>query len=162
MAGEIIFPDWTAKNNCATFLELPMKQKLLNSQVQTIALFPKNLRFITEYTFSQSQSYTIKVILTSVVSVFLLGLIFLQGVAIWDTMQQKELLVQQRLQTENEVKYWEGLAKKYQGYRDIYYKIGALNYKLGNITESQKYVKKALELDPNFPEGYVLGAHVGL
>jgi|SRR5579862_8866366 len=139
-----------------------MKQKLLNSQVQTIALFPKNLRLITEFTFSQGQSYTIKVILTSVVSLFLLGIIFLQGVAIWYTIQQRELLAQQRLQTENEVKYWESVANKYQGYRDIYYKIGALEYKLGDIAESQKYVKKALELDPNFPEGHVLGAHIGL
>ena len=139
-----------------------MKQKLLTAHVQTIALFPKNLRLITEFTFSQGQSYTIKVFLTSVVSLFLLGLIFLQGVSIWYTMQQKELLAEQRLQTENEVRYWESLANKYQGYRDIYYKIGALEYKLGNIPESQKYVKKALELDPNFPEGHVLGAHVGL
>lgn len=139
-----------------------MKQKLPEPQAQTLALFPKNLRLITEYTFSQNQSFTIKVLLTSVVSLFLLGLIFVQGVAIWYTMQQRELLVQQRLQTENEVKYWENLANKYQGYRDIYYKIGALEYKLGNIPESQKYVKKALELDPNFPEGHVLGAHIGL
>lgn len=139
-----------------------MKPSLPESQAQTIALFPKNLRLITEYTFSQSQSFTIKVLLTSVVSLFLLGLIFLQGVAIWYNMQQKEMLAQQRLQTENEVKYWENLANKYQGYRDIYYKIGALEYKLGNISESQKYVKKALELDPNFPEGHVLGAHIGL
>jgi len=139
-----------------------MKQKLLHPQVKTIALFPKNLRFITEYTFSPSQSYTIKIILTSVVSIFLLGLIFLQGVSIWYGMHQKELLTQQRLQIENEVKYCEGVANKYQGYRDVYYRIAALQYKLGNIAESQKYIKKALELDPNFPQEHVLGAHVGL
>jgi tetratricopeptide (TPR) repeat protein len=139
-----------------------MKQKLPIPQVKTIALFPKNLRFITEYSFTSSQSYAIKIILTSVVSVFLLGLIFLQGVAIWYNIHQKEVLAQQRLQMENEVKYWENIANKYQGYRDVYYRIGALQYKLGNISESQKYVKKALELDPNFPQGHVLGAHVGL
>lgn len=139
-----------------------MKRKLSMPQASTLALFPKNLRAITEYTFSHSQSYTIKIILTSVVSIFLLGLIFLQGVSIWYTMQQKELLAQQRLQMENEVKYWEGIANKYQGYRDVYYRIAALQYKLGNVSESQKYVKKALELDPNFPEGHVLGAHIGL
>jgi tetratricopeptide (TPR) repeat protein len=139
-----------------------MKQKLPMPQVKTIALFPKNLRFITEYSFTSSQSYAIKIILTSVVSVFLLGLIFLQGVAIWYNIHQKEVLAQQRLQMENEVKYWENIANKYQGYRDVYYRIGALQYKLGNISESQKYVKKALELDPNFPQGHVLGAHVGL
>ena len=139
-----------------------MKHKLPIPQAKTIVLFPKNLRFITEYTFSQNQSYTIKVILTSVVSIFLLALIFLQGVSIRNTLQQQKILAQQRLQMENEVKYWEGVANQYQGYRDVYYRIAALQYKLGNIAQSQEYVKKALELDPNFPQGHVLGAHVGL
>jgi tetratricopeptide (TPR) repeat protein len=139
-----------------------MKKKLPLPQVQTIALFPKNLRAITEYSFSKSQSFTIKVIITSAVSVLLLGLIFLQAVAIWNNYKQQELLVQQRLELQNEVKYWEAIANKYQGYRDVYYRIAALQYKLGNINESQKYVKKALELDPNFPEGHVLGVHLGL
>jgi tetratricopeptide (TPR) repeat protein len=139
-----------------------MKEKLSIPQAKTIVLFPKNLRFITEYTFSPNQSYTIKVILTSVVSIFLLGLIFLQGVSIRNTLQQQKIFAQQRLEMENEVKYWENIANQYQGYRDVYYRIAALQYKLGNIAESQKYVKKALELDPNFPKGHVLGAHVGL
>jgi|SRR6185437_6992614 len=139
-----------------------MKEKLPVPQAKTIALFPKNIRSITEYTFSESQSYVIKVILTSIVSIFLLGLIFVQGVATWYTVQQREILAQQRLQLQNEVKYWQGIANKYQGYRDVYFRIAAIQYKLGNVGESQKYVKKALELDPNFPEGHVLGAHVGL
>jgi tetratricopeptide (TPR) repeat protein len=139
-----------------------MKEKLPIPQAKTIVLFPKNLRFITEYAFSQGQSYTIKVILTSIISLFLLGLIFLQGVSILSTIQQQKLLAQQRQQMEDQVKYWEQVANKYQGYRDVYYRIAAIQYKLGNISESQAYVKKALELDPNFPEGHVLGAHVGL
>jgi len=139
-----------------------MKRKLPIPQASTIALFPKNLRSITEYSFSPSHSFTIKVILTSVVSIFLLGLIFLQGVSIWHGLKEKEVLAQQRLQMENEVKYWETVANKYQGYRDVFYRIAALQFKLGNVSESQKYVKKALELDPNFPQGHVLGAHVGL
>src|SRR6185437_15447922 len=139
-----------------------MKRKLPFPQAETIALFPKNLRFITEYTFTESQSHLIKVILTSVISLLLLFLIFLQGIAIWSDYKQQELLVQQRQELQNEVNYWKGIAQKYQGYRDVYYRIAALQYKLGNITESQKYIKKALELDPNFPEGHVLGAHVGL
>lgn len=138
-----------------------MKQKL-PSRVETVVFSPKNFRFITEYTFPQAQSHIIKVILASIVSLFLIALIFLEGVAIWNNLKERDALIQQRGQLQNEVKYWEGIATKYQGYRDIYYRIAALQYKLGNIAESQKYVKKALELDPNFPQGHVLGAHVGL
>lgn len=139
-----------------------MKQKLPPSPVATIALFPRNLRFITEYTFPESQSQNIKIALVSIVSIFLLVLIFLEGVVIWDNIKQRQAISQEQQQLQNEASYWQEVANKYQGYRDVDYKIAALEYKMGNINESQKYVKKALELGPNFPEGRVLGAHVGL
>lgn len=139
-----------------------MKQKLPQPRVEVIALFPKNLRLITEHSFSKEQSQQIKVILASIVSLFLLGLIFIQGVVLWDNFNQHIAFQQEREQLQNEVTYWEGVANKYQGYRDVYYRIAALQYKLGNTVESQNYVKKALELDPNFPEGRVLGAKIGL
>jgi tetratricopeptide (TPR) repeat protein len=139
-----------------------MKRKLPQSYADSIVLFPKNLRFITEYTFSEVQSHYIKVLLVSAVSIFLLTLIFLEGVTILANLKQRTILSQQRVQLQYEVKYWEGVANKYQGYRDVYYRIAALQYKLGNISEAQQYVKKALELDPNYPEGRVLGTHVGL
>jgi len=139
-----------------------MKQKLSQSQAETIALFPKNIRFIPDYTFSNAQSHSIKVILVSIVSVFLLALIFLQSVSLWDNYKQQESLSQNRQQLQNEVNYWEQIASKYQGYRDVDYRIAAIEYKLGNTVESQEYVKKALQLDPNFPEGRVLGAMTGL
>jgi len=139
-----------------------MKQKLSQPHAEVIALFPKNIRFIPDYTFSEAQSHSIKIILVSIVSVFLLALIFLQSVALWDNYKQQELLLQNRQQLQNEVNYWEQIANKYQGDRDIFYRIGSIEYKLGNTAASQEYVKKALQLDPNFPEGRVLGAHVGL
>ena len=139
-----------------------MKQKLPEPQAETAALFPRNHRFITEHSFSKNQSYTIKVVLVSAVSLFLLILIFLQSVTLWYNIRQQEALAQNRTQLQNEVTYWEQVANKYQGYRDVYYRIAALQYKLGDTAESQKYVRKALQLDPNYPEGRVLGAQVGL
>lgn len=139
-----------------------MNKKLPQPRVETLVLFPRNLRFITEYSFSETQSRNIKIALVSSFSLFLIALIFLQGVAVWYNFNQTEMLAQERSQLQNEVAYWKGVANKYQGYRDVYYRIAALQYKLGNVDESQKYIKKALDLDPNFPEGRVLGAKVGL
>ncbi len=139
-----------------------MKQKLPQPNVETIALFPRNLRFITEWKFSDKQSRNIKIGLVSVSSLFLLLLIFLQAVTLWYNIHEQQALIQERAQLQNEAAYWEQIAKKYQGYRDVYYRIASIQYKLGNYNESQKYIKKALELDPNFPQGHVLGAQVGL
>lgn len=141
-----------------------MKQKLPQPQEQAkaIVLFPRNHRFIPDYQFSHTQSHNIKVGLVSIFSLFLIALIFLQSVTLWDNFKQEQALSQDKVQLQSEVTYWEQVANKYQGYRDVYYRIAALQYKLGNTLESQKYLKKALELDPNFPEGKVLGAQVGL
>lgn len=139
-----------------------MKHTLPQSRIETAILFPKNLRFITEGKFTEKQSKDIKILLVSVTSVFLLILIFLQGVTLWYNLNEQQTLRQERAQLQDEVTYWEGIANKYQGYSDVYYRIAAIQYKLGNYSESQKYIKKALELDPNFPQGHVLGAQVGL
>jgi tetratricopeptide (TPR) repeat protein len=139
-----------------------MKHKLPQPHVETIALFPRNLRFITEGKFTERQSKNIKVVLVSAASLFLLALIFLQSVTLWYNIREQQNLVLEREQLQNEAAYWEQVSNKYQGYRDVYYRIASIQYRLGNYNESQKYVKKALELDPNFPQGHVLGAQVGL
>jgi tetratricopeptide (TPR) repeat protein len=139
-----------------------MKQKLPQSATKVIALFPSNIRSITEVSLTSSQSRNIKIGLVSFFSLFLIGLIFLQGVTLWYNIQQREVYLQERAHLEKEIVYWQQVADKYQGYRDVYYRIATLQYKLGNVAASQEYIKKALELDPNFPEGRVLGTKVGL
>lgn len=139
-----------------------MKQKLPQSATKVIALFPSNIRSITEFSLSSNQSKHIKVGLVSFFSLFLIALIFLQGVTLWYNVQQRDVYMQERAHLEKEVVYWEQVADKYQGYRDVYYRIASLQFKLGNTVAAQEYVKKALELDPNFPEGRVLGTKVGL
>jgi tetratricopeptide (TPR) repeat protein len=139
-----------------------MKRYLPESATKVIALFPSNIRSITEYSFSPDQSKNVKVGLISTFSLFLIALIFIQSVTLWHNMQQREVYIQQRVAMEQELAYWQGVADKYQGYRDVYYRIASIQYKLGNTAASQEYLKKALELDPNFPEGRVLGTKVGL
>lgn len=139
-----------------------MKQKLPQSATKVIALFPSNIRSITETSLTPSQSQNLKVGLVSTFSLFLIALIFLQGVTLWYNVKQQEVYMQERAHIEKEVAYWQQVAYKYKGYRDVYYRIATLQFKLGNVSASQEYLKKALELDPNFPEGRVLGTKVGL
>ncbi|MBA3724375.1 MAG: hypothetical protein H0W89_05835 [Candidatus Levybacteria bacterium] len=139
-----------------------MKEKLPLPTTKVIALFPSILRSITEFHFTRNQSHNIKVLLVSSFSIFLLSLIFVQGVTFWYNMQQREVFMQERALLEKEVTYWQGIADTYHGYRDVYYRLASLQYKLGNTAASQEYVRKALEVDPNFVDGRVLGTKVGL
>lgn len=139
-----------------------MKPPLPQSPTKAIVLFPSIFRFITEYSFAEAQAKNIKVILTALMSLFLLSIIFVEGVVLWHQLKQQQSIIDQRVQLQKEITYWEGVADKYKGYRDVYYRIASLQYKIGNAEAAQSYVKKALELDPNFPEGRVLGTKVGL
>lgn len=139
-----------------------MKRKLPIAATKVIVLFPSNIRSITEISLTSSQSQNIKIGLVSMFSLFLIALIFLQGVTLWYNVKQQEVYMQERAHLEREVSYWQQVADKYKGYRDVYYRIATLQFKLGNVSASQEYVKKALDLDPNFPEGRVLGTKVGL
>ncbi len=123
------------------------------SQEQKASLFPKIYRFITE---------SWKLILCSLASAVVLVAIVFQSIALYQNLQKEKLLRQEREKTVQELNQWKGKLGEYKNYRDVYFKIAALNYKLGDMEESKIYIKKALEIDPNFKDGRVLGAKVGL
>jgi tetratricopeptide (TPR) repeat protein len=151
------------------------KVRMKDIKKHMTTLFPRNFRVITEgyfklklslnhfskYSFSSSQVRQIKIFVVSGISLFLLMLIFLQGVTLFYQLKAQQSIAWEKAQVQREIAHWKGVADRYSGYRDVYYRIASLEYKAGNSAESQKYIKKALELDPNFPEGQVLGAKVG-
>lgn len=96
---------------------------------------------------------------------FLSGLILvaivLQGVRLQTNLQKEKIILQERQMLTSEVSYWKDVSGKYTNYRDVYYRLAVLEYKLGNFEESQKQLQKALEIDPNFEQGRVLGEKIG-
>jgi tetratricopeptide (TPR) repeat protein len=122
--------------------------------------FPKIPRFITESLFSRKTFFLLKYVSVGAVSGALLIAIALQGYDLHANAQQVKRATQDREQVMHEVVYWKQIADTYSGYRDIYYRIATLQYKLGNVDESKAYIKKALELDPNFEDARVLGTKI--
>jgi tetratricopeptide (TPR) repeat protein len=121
---------------------------------------PNIPRFITESFLSKRTLFFLKYIFVGAISGALLIAITLQGVELRGNERQAEQVSQDREQVMHEIVYWKQIADTYSGYRDIYYRIAALQYKLGNTEEAKVYLKKALELDPNFEEARVLGSKI--
>lgn len=113
----------------------PKKEKQPNS------FFPKINRFITE---------SWKIILISFISGALLIAIALQSISFYHNYQEEKRLEATRGKTIAELKYWQQIAGEYKNYRDAYFKIATLEYRLGNIEEARINLKKTLDLDPNF------------
>lgn len=119
--------------------------------------FPSINRFITEQPWMRKAFFLTKILIVGIVTGWLLFQIFLQGYALRTHLTELDHISVERQRISEEIAYWKQTAEKYQGYRDVYYRIASLEYKLGNISAAKEYVKKAIELDPNFAAGRVLG-----
>ena len=69
-------------------------------------------------------------------------------------------ITSQREAVSKEISYWKNISSQYEDYRDVYFRIAALEYKMGNTQQSTEYMQKALLLDPNFEAGKVLGEKI--
>ena len=116
-----------------------MKQKLSKT-----SLFPRIYRFITEQW---------KLILASFISGLILISIILQGLILQKNLEIEKKMIADRKKTEIELSFWKSKLSEYPNYRDLYFKIANLEYKLGRIEEAKLNLKKVLELDPNFEKG---------
>lgn len=123
----------------------PIKSKL--------SFFPRIFRFITEEW---------KLILTSFASGLILIAIVIQGLGLYQNIKEQQKTKIEREKLIKELSYWKSTASQYKNYRDVYFKIAALEYELGNIEESKIYVKKVLDIDPSFEQAKTLKAQVGL
>lgn len=123
--------------------------------------FPRIYRFITERSLSWQQIYLLKLFVFGFLCGFLLLSIVLQYLSLRHNLEQAKVLQSERRKVETEVAYWKGIAEKYKGYRDVYYKLATLEYKLGDMTAAKNYMKTTYALDPNFEAGRVLGAKIG-
>lgn len=59
----------------------------------------------------------------------------------------------QRENLTNELVFWEDFVGKHADYRDAYFKMSLLEYKLGNVIAAKRYVERGLALDPNSEDG---------
>lgn len=133
---------------------LRQKIRLLN--------FPSIPRFIPERLLSLQTLNYIKLFIVGSISILLVGKIISEGIILNDNIKESNKIKLVREQIINEVSHLKVLESQYKNYKDIYLRIALLDYKLGNNDESRRYIKKSLQVDPNFREGLVLGEKVGL
>ena len=77
-------------------------------------------------------------------------LILILSFDLLNSLQKQKEINFEKTKIQSEIKLWEALSEKYQGYKEAYYQLALLNYKIGEIDKAKFYVNKALYLDPNF------------
>lgn len=111
--------------------------------------FPKITRFITEGV-GKEQTKQFLSAFGVITAIILIVLIALQLLSVYGHYKEKERLQGERIRLQQEALYWQGVVEKYKDYRDGYYNIALLSYRLGEDKKAWDNLQKALILDPNF------------
>ncbi len=87
-----------------------------------------------------------------------LAFIFIVTVIVVFVDLQKNLEIKQnidfqRVNLTKELNFWKDFISKHKDYRDAYFQVSILEYKLGNISNAKKYAREGLSLDPNSDDG---------
>lgn len=108
--------------------------------------FPKIYRIITDKRF-----------VISLISLVLLCFIALEAYFLWKNNLLLEKIKKEKSEVVQNIKYWETVVERHPDYRDAYFQLSLLEYRLGEKEKSKKYLQKTLELDPYMIEGDKLG-----
>src|SRR5206468_2062868 len=67
------------------------------------------------------------------------------------SMQKEAAVEHQKLVSE--LVFWQNVTAKHADYRDAYFMLAILEYRLGNKQKALDYIEKSLAIDPNFTQG---------
>lgn len=107
--------------------------------------FPEGISRIEGLLISKS-----KFLISLMISLVILTLIVSFGVDFYRNLQNRRDLDLNREKIAAEISYWQQVVGKYNNYRDGYFQLSVLEYKIGEKDQSRLYLQKVLELDPNF------------
>lgn len=129
------------------------KQEInLNPKKTHAGKFPRISRAIPEaiLTFVRDEKY---VLLASLAGIFFFCLMLYMVVQLSGSLKVQKIVEAQRVKVVSDSAFWEAVTKQRPGFRDGYFMLALLEYRLGKTQEAKKNVAKALKIDPNFREG---------
>lgn len=85
-----------------------------------------------------------------IISLFLFFLIFLISLDFYKNLLKKQEIEATRTKLTSEIQFWQKVIEKYKDYRDAYFQLAVLEYKLGNFERARDFLQKTSTLDPNF------------
>jgi tetratricopeptide (TPR) repeat protein len=128
-----------------------MKKNKLASQ------FPKIYRIITEnkhykkFLASKRVFYILSGFIVFVSMIITIGVVIF-SVKLYENTSILIGLTNSRRGLASEVSFWNSISQKYEGYKDAYFQIAILEYKLGNFKKAKEANLKAILLDPGFED----------
>lgn len=104
-------------------------------------------RKITESIYSWVSLKKIPIILCLLL---LLGLSFYAGFLLIRNVSGFVHSLSQREKLMQEENLWENIVQRYPSYRDAYFQLAVISYRLGDPDQEREFLNKTLQIDPNF------------
>lgn len=132
----------------------------LNPKRTKVSKFPRISRVIPEpiLAFVRDEKY---VLLASLSGVFFFCLMLYMVVQLSGSLQIQKRGEVERARVVSDRAFWEAVTKERPQYRDGYFMLALLEYRMGRKKEASQNVSKALKIDPNFKEGRELERMLG-
>ncbi|MBI2036032.1 hypothetical protein HYT17_00125 [Candidatus Microgenomates bacterium] len=105
--------------------------------------FPQIFRKITAKTFWRM----FIILIVASILLFQLGKF---GQNLYQTYQRAQTKQAEKQNLEAQIARWQQVAAKRPDFRDAYFELAVLTYRLNRLSEAKYYLNKTLTLDPNF------------
>lgn|SRR3989338_5930406 len=99
------------------------------------------------------RSFTERYFLILLVSFVLVIILAIVGLDLYKDVLEQKKIETERKETVSKIEYWQKIVDKYKDYRDAYFQLAILEYRLKNFDKSKYYLNKVLSIDPNFENG---------
>lgn len=122
------------------------KQKVTSNSAKKEGLRLKSPQIFRKITAEALWRWLIALIIVS----FLLLQVVQLAKTLYQNYYDAQLKQAEKQQLENEVNRWRQIVSLRPDYRDAYFELAVLAYRLNHIEESKQYLAKVFELDPNY------------
>ncbi|MCL4354869.1 hypothetical protein M1349_05410 [Patescibacteria group bacterium] len=136
------------------FSAKPTQKKIKGNEL------PKNSRFITEKPFLFLAVWLRKLVFPAAYLALLVVLVFV-GMDVYQKSQRYFELSYQKENIRQEISGLEKKIQTYPSFKEGYLRLAILEYRLGNINKSRKYIRKAVLLDPNYKQAQDFAKLIG-
>lgn len=132
-------------------------KKFIKSVKPQVAALPKKAYKFPSISLNIPEGWLRKAVvnpafLTAFTAGFLIMAKVIVGYDIYINLGKISAIKYERSVIEAQKNEWKGIVNSYKDYRDGYYQLAVLEYRLGNLNGALDYLQKTLEIDSGFKE----------
>lgn len=131
--------------------QFPNIYRIITENVTLQKLVKLEFRLLNQSKYKKEITYFLSLIVFVVVILLSVGISVL-AIKLYQEINLYSKTISQRQAMQKKINFWLSFTQKYEGYKDAYFQIALLEYRLGNFEKSRYHNKKALLLDPGFED----------